>query len=104
MGVRISTNSRLRLGSLINFHGVEFWDLLVLPPVPEHPQDTEYTVVGGDRIDNMAYRFYGDPTLWFIIAVANGMELLPVDMNVGDIIRIPAKAGLPAYFATLVVP
>lgn len=104
MGVRIPTNSRLRMGSLINFQGVEFWDLLVLPPVSSHPQDTEYTVIGGDRIDNLAYRFYGDPTLWFVLAVANNMELLPVDMNVGDIIRIPAKAGLPAYFATLVVP
>jgi hypothetical protein len=104
MGVRIPTNSRLRLGSLIDFDGVEFWDLLVLPPVPAHPQDIEYTVVGGDRIDNMAYRFYGDPTLWFIIAVANDLELLPVDLNVGDTLRIPAKVGLAGYFATLVVP
>lgn len=104
MGVRIPTNSRLRLGSLINFDGVEFWDLLVLPPVPSHPQDIEYTVKGGDRIDNLAYRFYGDSTLWFIIAVANDMELLPVDLNVGDVIRIPAQAGIPNYFATKVVP
>jgi len=104
MGVRIGTSSRLQLGNLIDYAGVEFWDLLVLPPIPEREDDIEYTVKGGDRIDLIAYRQYGDPSLWFVIAVANDLELLPVHLNVGDTIRIPAKSGLPAYFASRVVP
>jgi len=104
MSVSIPRNSRLQLGNLVSVQGVEFWDLLVLPPVPEREDDTQYTVIGGDRIDLIAHRQYGDPTLWWVIAVANDMELLPVDMNVGDTLRIPARAGLPAYFASLVVP
>jgi hypothetical protein len=104
MGVRIPTKSRLQLGALINYRGVEFWDLLVLPPVPERADDIAYTVKGGDRIDLIAYRQYGNSTLWWVIAVANDLELLPVDLNVGDIIRIPSQAGLSSYMSTLVVP
>ena len=104
MGVRIPTKSRLQLGNLINYKGVEFWDLLVLPEIPERNDDLSYTVVGGDRIDLIAYRQYGDSTLWWVIAVANNLELLPTALNVGDVIRIPAQAGLSGYFSTLVVP
>ena len=28
----------------------------------------------GDRIDSLAYKFYGDVTLWWIIAKANGIK------------------------------
>lgn len=104
MGVRIPTKSRLHMGNLINYRGVEFWDLLVLPTIPKRSDDISYTVVGGDRIDLIAHRQYGDSTLWWVIAVANDLELLPAALNIGDIIRIPAQAGLSGYFATLVVP
>jgi len=104
MSVKIPTKSRLRLGTLINYDGVEFWDLLVLPPIPDRQDDRQYTVKGGDRIDLIAYREYGNSTLWWVIAVANDMELLPTALNVGDEIRIPDPAGIPAYLSGLVVP
>ena len=103
MAVRYVKNSRLQFGNLVDIGGIEFWDLLVLPPVPESESDIEYTVKGGDRIDLIANKFYGDPILWFVIAVANDMELLPVHLNLGDTIRIPDPRGLAAYFATVEV-
>lgn len=92
MAVRIAVNSRLRFGELLLAEGVEFWDVVDLPEVPEQPDDISYQVRGGiiERIDRLATRFYGDPTLWWVIAVANDMEIVPTHLNEGDIIRIPS--------------
>ena len=43
------------------------------------------------RSNRLAKRFYGSYDLWWIIALANGMELLPDDLNPNAIIRIPSQ-------------
>lgn len=90
MAVPVRRFSRLRFGELITVDGVEFWDVLDLPSIPEQPDDLQYQVMKSDRIDLLANRFYQDSRLWWVIAVANGMEILPSDMNEGDQIRIPS--------------
>lgn len=92
MAVRVVSNSRLRFADLLIAESVEFWDLLDLPEIPVNTDDIQYQVKGGaaERIDRLATRFYGDPTLWWVIAVANSMEILPTALNEGDIIRIPS--------------
>jgi hypothetical protein len=48
-----------------------------------------YTI-RGDRLDNLAYQFYNDPTLWWILSVAN--PDLPNDSlypTLGFQLRIP---------------
>jgi hypothetical protein len=69
---------------------VEFWDLLELPEIPVQPDDLSHQITQADRIDLLAYDHYQDPSLAWVIAVANGMEELPTDFNVGDEIRIPS--------------
>lgn len=90
MSVQVGRYSRLRFGDLGIIDGVEFWDVLDLPDLPDQVDDLSYQVQGGDRIDQLATRFYGDPVLWWVIAAANDFELLPTALNEGDIIRIPA--------------
>jgi hypothetical protein len=90
MSVRVAKHSRLRFADLGVVDGIEFWDLVDLPEVPGQPDDISYQVQGGDRVDRLATRFYGDPLLWWVIASVNGMEILPTDLNEGDFIRIPA--------------
>lgn len=99
MAVKVTPGSRLQLVDLLVYSRVEFWDTLILDPVPEADTDSGYTVVGGDRIDLLAHRFYGDATLWWFIAVANDLELLPVDLDYGDVLRIPSKDSYTAYVA-----
>jgi hypothetical protein len=70
--------------------GVEFWDILVLEPIPEQADDLRYEVTEVDRIDLIADTYYGDPTLWWVIAIRNDMEILPTDLNVGRKIVIPS--------------
>jgi nucleoid-associated protein YgaU len=42
-----------------------------------------------DRLDTLAYRFYGDSTLWWMIADANPEILFPEPLVPGSVIRIP---------------
>jgi nucleoid-associated protein YgaU len=91
MAVSIRKRSRLQFGNLITTDGFTFWDLLELPTIAPQPDDTLYQVRGNDRIDLLAYNFYGDPVLWWVIAAANDLELLPSDLNVGDTLRIPSQ-------------
>ena len=44
----------------------------------------------GDRLDNLAFQFYGDPSLWWYIAKANNLTALNVPA--GKSLVIPASA------------
>jgi hypothetical protein len=90
MSVRRNIRGRLRFYTLVSMDGVEHWDLTDLPEIPVRSDDRAYVILGTDRIDLVAKKFYGDPVLWWVIALANNMELLPGDFIVGSTIRIPA--------------
>ena len=92
MAVIVPTHSRLRFGDLFSSEGVEFWDIIDLPTIVEQEDDLVYQIKGGvgERVDQLATKFYGDPRLWWVIAVANNFELVPVDLNHGDLVIIPA--------------
>lgn len=92
MAVVISKNSRLRTVALVTVSEYTYWDLGVWYDIPVQPDEIQYTPLIDDRIDLLAYKFYGDPVLWWILAVANGMEELPTDLKYGSSIRVPSKA------------
>ena len=48
-----------------------------------------YTVADGDRMDVLAYRFYGDADMWWLIARANPEAFYPGNLSYGTVIRIP---------------
>jgi len=43
----------------------------------------------GDRLDNLAWEYYKDPSLWWIIARANGIGLGNLSVPIGEQLRIP---------------
>lgn len=92
MPVTIDRRSRLRFKDLVSIGGVEFWELDLFPTIPESPADIYYRVESVDRLDSLATRFYGDPNLWWVIAVANDINLNPTDLQVGQTIRVPSPA------------
>lgn len=71
-------------------NGFDFFELTEYPDLPEQPDDIDYLVKTTDRIDLLAYKFYGDPVLWWVISIANDFELLPNDLVDGETIRIPS--------------
>lgn len=90
MAVNVPLRSRLRFTELLTVEGVEFWDMVDFPSVPEQPDDIQYVVTAIDRLDTLAYQFYGASLNWWIIAVANDMELIEVELNIGMTLRIPS--------------
>lgn len=104
MTVSVRDRSRLRFARLLEIDSFVFWDTLELPAFPEQFDDVSYEVKQTDRIDLLAFRFYGDATLWWVIAGANDMEILPTDMDTGDILRIPsARFVLQELFKNIVL-
>jgi len=91
MPVRVPTTSRLRFLDLVVVDGVTFWDLPELPDFLPQPDDRTHVVEGHDRLDILADRYYGDVTLGWVIAHANDIALLPIDLQVGSTLRIPSR-------------
>jgi hypothetical protein len=64
---------------------------LIHPVIPITENDTYITTTSPDRLDKLAYTFYEDESLWWVIATANGLGkgTLSIPANVN--LRIPAK-------------
>lgn len=53
------------------------------------PDDVFYTVLEGDRIDLIAYRYLGRAELWWVICDYNNI-FFPLELEVGDMLRLPS--------------
>jgi len=61
----------------------------IYPKVPKSDQDTYIVTQGGDKLDTLAYQFFGDASLWWIIAATNNIHDAPFALPDGTILRIP---------------
>ena len=61
----------------------------VYPTINTHPEDTYIITTGGDRYDILAQQFYGDSTLWWVIASANVSKTDGLIVEPGVQLRIP---------------
>ena len=66
----------------------------VYPDIPVTEDDIYVIVTAGDRYDVLADQFYGDQSLWWIIAAANNSKKDSFIPTLGTQIRIPADPGL----------
>jgi hypothetical protein len=53
------------------------------------PDDIFHTVIEGDRIDLLAYRYLGQAELWWIICDYNDI-FFPLELDAGTVLRIPS--------------
>ena len=51
----------------------------------------------GDRLDNLAFEFYGDPRFWVILATANNLGKGTLVVKPDIQLRIPAKSIVTEY-------
>jgi hypothetical protein len=67
-----------------------------VPPPERFALLQEYTVVQGDRLDNLAAKFVGDPELFWQICDANA-AMQPEELTeiVGRTLRITLPEGIP---------
>lgn len=70
--------------------GTRYQGITRYPEIPNSEDDIYVITTDGDRLDNLAYQFYGDTSLYWVIASANPDQiynlLYPV---IGAQLRIP---------------
>ena len=69
--------------------GNRVYGVTLYPPIPVQDGDQFIYPTDGDRFENVAQRYYGDSTLWWIIAEANGIGKGTLAIPTGKQIRIP---------------
>jgi len=68
------------------------------------PQDSDSIVISndGDYLDTLASTYYGDPSLWWIIALANNLGKGRLSVPQGLQIRVPSNINsIISQFNTL---
>lgn len=63
----------------------------IYPKIPIKDSDVFIYPKFGDRLDNLAYKYYGDVSLWWIIAKANNLDAAHIGLEVDTQIRIPME-------------
>ena len=77
----------------INGNGVRSFGTTIYPDVPLSADDIYVITTGGDRYDSLAQQFYGNASLWWIIASANNSKKDGLIVEPGIQLRIPASAA-----------
>jgi len=66
----------------------------IYPRLPETENDIYVITTTGDRYDTLAYQFYKDSSLWWVIATANNSTNGSLIPTPGQQLRIPADKTL----------
>jgi hypothetical protein len=75
---------------------VSYLSRRIIPQMSLYAQTQNYSVNSGDRLDNLAARYLGDPILFWMIADANGaLDASQVTAEPGRSILIPLVSGIP---------
>ena len=70
--------------------GIRVYQTTYYPEIKISDSDVFIMPKDGQRLDNLAYKYYGDTTLWWIIAKANGLKGVAVP-PLDEPIRIPGN-------------
>jgi len=88
--------------TLRNTQGIEYYRGTKYPEIPLSENDIYVITVFGDRLDILANKYYGDPTLYWIISSANpSQSFSSMYIIEGSQLRIPNNISnvLAAYNA-----
>jgi nucleoid-associated protein YgaU len=84
MASRYENNKKQKLKD-----GREVFRTRIYPDIPKSDRDLYIVTQTGDRLDTLAYEFYKDSTLWWIIATANNIHDATFALPDGTTLRIP---------------
>lgn len=70
---------------------VKYFESIIYPKVK--PSDDDFYIISqeGDRLDLLAYKYYKDVSMWWIIATANNLNDANFFVKPGIQLRIPAN-------------
>ena len=70
---------------------IQTYGTTIYQRIPETNGDLHIITTEGDRLDNLAFQFYKDSSLWWYIGKANGITAL--NIPAGTSLRIPASTN-----------
>lgn len=71
--------------------GRRYYPTTIYSQIDPKSDDIYLITVRGDRMDNLAFEYYGDPSLWWVIASANNIPQDSIFIPVGSQIRVPSN-------------
>tara|TARA_Y100001963_G_scaffold116067_1_gene161231 strand:- start:161 stop:460 length:300 start_codon:yes stop_codon:yes gene_type:complete len=83
-------HTKIKLGS----NGKRVFKPTMYPKIPIRDSDIFIYPKFGDRLDNLAQKYYGDVSLWWIIAKANNLDAAHIGLEMDKQIRIPMQTDL----------
>lgn len=69
--------------------GERYYTNNIYPDIPVSNNDSYIITVLGDRLDLIAFDFYGDTSFWWVIASANSLSGDSLYIEPGTQLRIP---------------
>lgn len=79
---------------MTRWDGKQVYKTTSYPIIFSDPTDLQIVSNEGDYLDTLAYKYYSDPTLWFIIALANpGLGKGRLSVPPGLTLRIPINVN-----------
>jgi hypothetical protein len=76
------------------YDGKNVYRTTYYPSIPESVDDFYITVSEVDYLDALAKKYYGDESLWWIIARANNLPGYKLSIDSSKQIRIPVNISL----------
>ena len=61
------------------------------PPIPRKGSDIYVRTTIGDRVEMLAFKYYGDVTVWWLIAEANAIGKGSFAIPAGTLLRRPIE-------------
>mgnify|MGYP006138538129 CR=1 FL=1 len=74
---------------------------MLFPKIEKDIEDIYIRTLASDRMDSIAYSYYDDVTLWWVIAQANNIGKGTMFIEPGTILHIPNPNRLALIFAAL---
>jgi len=71
--------------------GSQYYTNNIYPDIPVSNEDDYVITVLGDRLDLLAFYFYGDTSYWWVIASANALPGDSLYLEPGMQLRIPVN-------------
>jgi hypothetical protein len=75
----------------IDRNGKRYYLPTMVPAIPLRDSDVFMRPVVGERFDSLAQKFYGDSTLWWVIAKANNLSDGTMVLDSNKKVRIPTN-------------
>jgi hypothetical protein len=71
--------------------GKRYFGTRLYPNIPIDPSDIYVITNETDALDNLAFKYYKNPSLWWIIAQANNIGKGKLSVSAGLQLRIPTN-------------